>query len=197
MSSVIAVSVSLIGLLGVVFTLAIFLQMILSFPAMLSNNSQTYVQQQRKLYHIGADQREMVPPPLRWDEPLDDDNDDDELLEDRWIDVAEDDGTHDPISDVESMSMSIPRRIEKATTAGTRWGLEPMTRGRSLRRSRRRYSARTVMRVQDVRRSHYDVDLYDTADCNSERMVHTSSPAGMASGKQDCVVGWRTMEWTR
>lgn len=54
MSSVIAVSVSLVGLSAALFTLVIFIQMILSFPAMLSSNSQAYVQQQRKLHHIRA-----------------------------------------------------------------------------------------------------------------------------------------------
>ncbi|ROV97208.1 hypothetical protein VSDG_04795 [Cytospora chrysosperma] len=48
MSSVIAVCVSLIGLVCVSFIAVIFIQMILSFPAMLSSNSQAYIQQQRK-----------------------------------------------------------------------------------------------------------------------------------------------------
>lgn len=52
MSSVIAVSVSLLGLSLALFTFIIFIQMILSFPDMLSSNSQAYVQQQRKLHHI-------------------------------------------------------------------------------------------------------------------------------------------------
>lgn len=50
MSSVIAVSVSLLGLSLALFTLVIFIQMVLSFPAMLSSNSQAYVQQHRKLH---------------------------------------------------------------------------------------------------------------------------------------------------
>lgn len=54
MSSVIAVSVSLLGLSLALFTLVIFIQMILSFPAMLSSNSQAYVQQQRKFHHISS-----------------------------------------------------------------------------------------------------------------------------------------------
>lgn len=59
MSSVIAVSVSLLGLSLALFTLIIFIQMILSFPAMLSSNSQTYVQQQRKYHHISSSRQDL------------------------------------------------------------------------------------------------------------------------------------------
>lgn len=55
-SGFIAVSVCLIGLMGAVFTLAIFIQMIVSFPDMLSSNSQAYVHQQRKTYTLNQDQ---------------------------------------------------------------------------------------------------------------------------------------------
>lgn len=145
MSGFIAVSVSLIGLSGVLFTLAIFIQMILSFPAMLSSNSQTYVQQQRKVYTIG-------PAPVfeEFDEELQIGVDADEELEcddepetdmeldevddsvERWIEVVD-----------EAMNMSgakpatTTRQISQGrkSTVGT-LRAEPITRGRSRRRSR-------------------------------------------------------------
>lgn len=74
MSSIIAVSVSLLGLSLVLFTLAIFVQMVLSFPAMLSSNSQAYVQQQRKHHHIPRD-----------DEQAESDDDDEEFTRGRTL----------------------------------------------------------------------------------------------------------------
>lgn len=86
MSSVIAVSVSLLGLSLALFTLIIFIQMILSFPAMLSSNSQAYVQQQRKLHHISSrhDLYDETSP-----EELAEDNDEGlMMLTERWEDRA-------------------------------------------------------------------------------------------------------------
>lgn len=90
MSSVIAVSVSLLGLSLALFTLVIFIQMILSFPAMLSSNSQAYVQQHRKLHHI----HRARPDPCYYqvyegDEQAaaaadDDDDDDDDIEEEQF-----------------------------------------------------------------------------------------------------------------
>lgn len=89
MSSVIAVSVSLLGLLMALFTCIIFIQMILSFPAMLSSNSQAYVQQQRKLHHIpsGNDALLQDTAASSWDEHVVDDSweDEEELTRGRTL----------------------------------------------------------------------------------------------------------------
>lgn len=151
MSGFIAVSVSLIGLSGVLFTLAIFIQMILSFPAMLSSNSQTYVQQQRKAYTIGPapvveefDQVEVevevdVDEELEeYDEPETDmelelelDEIDDSVA--RWIEVVDEAMN---ISNVKPKPATT-RQISQGrkSTAGTSRA-EPITRGRSRRRTK-------------------------------------------------------------
>lgn len=132
MSGFIAVSVSLIGLSGVLFTLAIFIQMILSFPAMLSSNSQTYVQQQRKAYTISP---APVPEEFEVDEELEYDEPETELDEahddsvERWIDVVDEAMN---ISSVKPATTQISRRISIGSTRA-----EPITRGRSWRRRRR------------------------------------------------------------
>lgn len=168
MSSAIAVGVSLIGLLGVVFTLGIFVQMLLSFPAMLSSNSQTYVQQQRKLYNISSNY-EAAPVHEEIEEV------DGRTIEDSWVDMVDEDASN-LLSDAESMGAAARRSHVVLRRQ------ESMTRGRTLKRSRRRHSAttwRTVMRVQDARRMHHAAS-HDEED-----------------GKQECSVGWRSMEWSR
>ncbi|KAF3762666.1 hypothetical protein M406DRAFT_333038 [Cryphonectria parasitica EP155] len=136
MSSIIAVSVSLIGLSAVVFTLAIFVELIVSFPAMLTSNSQAYVQQQRKVYNISSSSGSQdAAVALELDQGDDEDAD-------RWIDVADEEpGAHSRKTDV----------VTRGTRGGfstTAWRREQtVTRGRTLRRGPRRHSARTGLRV--------------------------------------------------
>lgn len=166
-SSVIAVSVSLIGLLGVVFTLAILVQMLLSFPAMLSSNSQAYIRQQRKLYNIGSNYE------AAWGEGEVEEVDGCRAVEDSWVDMVDEDNSFPSDACTEPVGAA-----GKRTHAGARRP-ESMTRGRTLRRSRRRHSTRTVMRVQDARRMHREAGH----EHEDER--------------QECSVRWRSMEWSR
>lgn len=126
--SVIAVSVSLIGLSAVVFTLAILVELIVSFPQMLSSNSQAYVHQQRKLYNISGapDPRtETTTEGLRQEQ--------EDKSGDRWIDV--DEQTSGGISTTPRSTALRARRKES------------MSRGRTLKRQTRRHTARTALRV--------------------------------------------------
>lgn len=183
MSSVIAVCVSLIGLLGVVFTVGIFVQMLLSFPAMLSSNSRAYVQQQRKLYNISpSPSHELLLEEEDFGQAVDA-----VVAEDSWVDLVDED-TSSFASDAESMEPAAKR-----AHAGAR-RLEPITRGRTLRRARRRHSTRTVIRVHDARLLHQD-DHQQSHDANTCR--DTAMSGREASGRQDCLPGWRTMEWSR
>lgn len=169
-SSVIAVCVSLIGLLGMVFTVAIFVQMLLSFPAMLSSNSRAYVQQQRKLYNISPSHE--VPPP----EEAEEEYSGLVAAEDSWVDLLDEDLTTTTTTTAAKSSR---------THAGTRRPEPGVTRGRTLRRgARRRHSARTVVRMQDGR----GANAY---------MQDTAVSARGVDGRQDCLPGWRTMEWSR
>lgn len=192
MSSIIAVCVSFIGLALVLINAVIFIQMILSFPAMLSSNSQDYIQQQRKYHHIPSS-----PSPL---DALDSSYlvtsaDDggaeaeaeaeveteaeqewaaDESVVGRWIDDV-DEQTNDSSSEV----YHAPAR--QRTTNLSR-GVEPMTRGRPLRRQRRRHATRAMFRIKD------DLDQDDTEDdCYTTRGRTTSR----------CAKGWRSVEWAR
>lgn len=106
--SALAVGVSLIGFGAVLFTLSILIQMLLSFPAMLSSNARVYVRNNKTpptppLYHNSF----VV-------EVVDEDTDDD------------DDGVEEDVSEVERRPLSSATR------------LRPMTRGRTLRRESRR-----------------------------------------------------------
>ncbi|ROV90907.1 hypothetical protein VMCG_09988 [Cytospora schulzeri] len=179
MSSVIAVCVSFIGLALVLINAVIFIQMILSFPAMLSSNSQTYIQQQRKYHHIPAPEDldlsqlatsfpdgaeaetefETEPEP-EWVA--------DEVV-DRWIDDV-DEQTNDCSSEVHHVS-------RQGTTTDLARGLEPITRGRPLRRQPRRHASRAVFRIKD------------DFDSRSRDPVDRTRP--------HCVKGWRSVEWTR
>lgn len=165
MSSVIAVGVSLIGMLGLVFTLGILVQMLLSFPAMLSSNSQAYIQQQRKMYNQRFN-HEMRPTEDMSEEMGGG------SVEDSWVDMADEDASSytfeiEPIGLAGKRRLSISRRPDH------------MTRGRTLRRSRRRPSVRTVARIHDARRAYngagHDLEI----------------------DRQECSVTWRSMEWSR
>lgn len=174
MSSMIAVCVSFIGLALILINAVIFIQMILSFPAMLSSNSQDYVQQQRKYHHI--------PPPEVLDylatsvtdgaeaeaEPDQEEWEADESV-DRWIDDVD-----EQTNDCSSKVQHIPTRHRTATLVR---GLEPVTRGRPLRRQRRRHVSRTIFRVKD----DSDLDRHEDS--------HRARP--------ECIKGWRTVEWSR
>ena len=190
MSSVIAVCVSFIGLALVLINAVIFIQMILSFPAMLSSNSQAYVQQQRKYHHI--------PPPEALDSSYlatstdiegaeaeaEAEAEDEEWVADesvdRWIDDV-DEQTNDCSSEV--------RHIPKHRTASLTRGLEPMTRGRPLRRQRRRHVPRTVFRVKDDSDFDLHEDGYDSARGMSRDHMYRA--------RSKCIKGWRTVEWSR
>lgn len=178
MSSVIAVAVTLIGLSGAVFTLAIFVQMLLSFPTMLSSNSRAYVQQQRKLYHISPAQ-DLVP---------DEDGPEGEDVEDSWVDDVTEENTSQLRSNVESA-----RTTTRKPHVGIR-RTEPMTRGRTLRRSRRRQSMRTVVRTQETGAIGAEV-AYDHEASDLEH-ADMAAPLRAAGGKQECR-HWKSMEWAR
>lgn len=149
MSGFIAVSVSLIGLSGVLFTMAIFIQMILSFPAMLSSNSQTYVQQQRKTYNISAslgfEEIEMdvdaeLEDEYEYEYEYEQEEEEQENLNDsvgKWIDVVD-----------EAMNSSNAKSETTKTTQGRTYrgamrAESQITRGRPLRRGRRRTATTT------------------------------------------------------
>ncbi|PSR86957.1 hypothetical protein BD289DRAFT_482386 [Coniella lustricola] len=164
MSSILAVSVSLIGLLGAVFTLAIFVELVVSFPAMLTSNSQTYVHQQRNTYTFSSNaeptlpqqhqQAQQLPPHQEQQEPEDEDwerwHDEDTAA---WVDehtyldpdaafaVANNSSTDQSMScqTTNAVATTLPRRRELA--------MEPVTRGRTLRRVPRRHGTRTSLRV--------------------------------------------------
>lgn len=177
MSSVIAVCVSFIGLASIIAVFVVFIQMILSFPAMLSSNSQTYIQQQRQYHHIpshgaldsgylatssttdGADAESESESEPEWvaDEAVD-----------RWIDDV-DEQTNDCSSEVNHMPMY--------KTACLARGIEPITRGRPLRRQRRKHTSKTVFRLRE------------DFDSSSRDSVGGRRPA--------CVSRWRNVDWTR
>lgn len=187
MSGFIAVSVSLIGLLGVLFTLAIFIQMILSFPAMLSSNSQTYVQQQRKIYNISAgpgfeDNEADADAELQYEYATEKADDSVE----RWIDVV-DEVTNDSGSGLGKTQSSQGRR----RSLGAR-RTEPITRGRPLRRRRRTTTARPGLRAKNAWR------LDDQSDCDFETEQVHEAAWQPNHDRQHCNPGWRkSMEWTR
>lgn len=179
MSSVIAVAVTLIGLLGAVFTLGIFIQMLLSFPTMLSSNSRAYVQQRRKLYNISPVQ-EVVPA---------EDGPEGEDIDDSWVD----DTIEEDMSQLRLYVESTRTTAKKPHVQIRR--MEPMTRGRTLRRSRRRQSMRTVLRVQKTGATDDDVD-YDHEDQPDSEHTDVVGPERATGGKQECS-HWRSMEWAR
>ncbi|KUI57576.1 hypothetical protein VP1G_04841 [Cytospora mali] len=177
MSSVIAVCVSFIGLALILINAVIFIQMILSFPAMLSSNSQAYVQQQRKYHHIPSpeafDSSYLATSTIEGAEAETETEQEQEWVADesvdRWIDEV-DDQTNDCSSEVELT----PRH----RAPGLARGLEPITRGRPLRRQRRRHTSRAVFRFKDDHGCHED-------------------DQDITRGRPHCVRGWRSVEWTK
>ncbi|ROW06365.1 hypothetical protein VPNG_07548 [Cytospora leucostoma] len=186
MSSIIAVCVSFIGLALVLINAVIFIQMILSFPAMMSSNSQSYIQQQRKHHHIpspGVFDSSHLATSATYDADVETETEQawvaDESL-DRWLEDL-DEQTDDCGPEVQHVPRHSPVNVAR--------GPEPITRGRSLRRKPRRHVPRTVFRVRD----DFDLDLDEDSD-------HVTS--GMNGGHVDiitptCVTGWRSVEWTR
>lgn len=148
-SGFIAVSVSLIGLTGVLFTLAIFIQMIVSFPDMLSSNSQAYVHQQRKTYIISRDQEPesldlTVEAEAEWEDEQDQGRI--ENMVERWIELV-DEATKD-----DSFEAGPTEKTQGGRQLASR-GVEPR-RGRSLGRQRRTAFAKPALDNQ----SDYDLD---------------------------------------
>lgn len=196
MSSFIAVCVTFLGLTLIIVNVAVFLQMLLSFPAMLSSNSQAYVQQQRKLHHIPSSREDL-------DESyaIEEDAEDDQEWETtaRWADDVEVEAEEDEeeeqyqADDCSSEACVTPRVVVTAARRS-----DSMTRGRPLRRQRRRYIARTVLRVKDigrVRDSDYDSEYSET----ERRVIGGGARSRDRAGRtgHDCRGGWRGMDWTR
>lgn len=191
MSSFIAVCVTFLGLTLIIVNVAVFLQMLLSFPAMLSSNSQAYVQQQRKMHHI-------PPSPEDIDATQDaegvEDAEDEQEWETthRWADEAVEDEEEQYDCSSEAC-VAAPRAVVAVARRS-----DSMTRGRPLRRQRRRYIARTVLRVKDigrVRDSDYDSEYSEAERRVGGREVRSRDRAGRAG--HDCRGGWRSMDWTR
>ncbi|CAN8099289.1 unnamed protein product [Discula destructiva] len=188
MSGFIAVSVTLIGLTGVLFTLAIFIQMILSFPAMLSSNSQAYVHQQRKTYNISADQdATFLETTAEVDAEWEDEQQEQETAHtsvEIWIDSL-DEATHSWDSDAE-----VPPRMSERGYPGARQA-EPITRGRSLRRRR------AIVSRRDLRPKNSQV-LNDQREHDFEVEQSIGAENVSVSDRQKCSPGWRkSMRWTR
>lgn len=194
MSSFIAVCVTFLGLTLIVVNVAVFLQMLLSFPAMLSSNSQAYVQQQRKLHHIPSSREDLDESyAIAAEEEEEEDNEEDQEWETtgKWADEAEE------VEDVEeqyqaddcsSEAFVTPRVVVTAPARRP----DSMTRGRPLRRQRRRNIARTMLRVKDigrVRDSDYESEFSETE--------WRPTAAGARSRDRACRGGWRGMDWTR
>lgn len=188
MSGFIAVSVSLIGLSGVLFTLAIFIQMILSFPAMLSSNSQTYVQQQRKAYTIRPapvpEECEVeVDAELEYDEPETELEEVDDSVE-RWIDVVDEAMNVSSIKSPTTTQMSRQGRKSAIGTISAR----PVTRGRSRRRRRRTGTAtRLGLRSKDTTWRRDEQSDYDYETENAYETENTPSH----QRQQHCNPAWR------
>ena len=196
MSSFIAVCVTFLGLTLIIVNVVVFLQMLLSFPAMLSSNSQAYVQQQRKLHHIPSSRQDL-------DESYAvDDGEDDQEWETtgRWTDeveVEEEEEDQEEQYQADNCSSEAFIAPKVVVTAAARRS-DSMTRGRPLRRQRRRYIARTVLRVKDigrVRDSDYDSEYSETERRPIGGGARSRDRAGRAG--HDCRGGWRGMDWTR
>lgn len=211
MSSVIAVCVSLLGLSLALFTLAILIQMVLSFPAMLSSHSQAYIQQQRKLYHISSGQHATSSEGAEAEQlemdGLDDEDEKDDVdnhknnhnknknknknnsVVDRWIDVM-DEATDDCSSDG-----------DRGFVNGTIY--EPITRGRTLRRQMREDTPRGVYRVADYRQFDHDGDSdmryyeYDVNRMDARVLEEPVRTDGFVRESQSCTPRWRNIEWTK
>ncbi|KAG8164890.1 hypothetical protein KVR01_005165 [Diaporthe batatas] len=200
MSSFIAVCVTFLGLTLIIVNVAVFLQMLLSFPAMLSSNSQAYVQQQRKLHHIPSSREDLDEDYAVAAEEEDEEDDDDQEWETtgRWADEAEDVEEQQYQADDFSPEAHVTPRV--VVTAATARRSDSMTRGRPLRRQRRRNIARTVLRVKDigrVRDSDYESEFSETEWRPIGVGARSRDRAGQAG--RDCRGGWtrRGMDWTR
>ncbi|KKY34045.1 hypothetical protein UCDDA912_g05979 [Diaporthe ampelina] len=197
MSSFIAVCVTFLGLALIIVNVAVFLQMLLSFPAMLSSNSQAYVQQQRKLHHIPSspedlDGRHAAPPEA---DGADAEDEQEWETTGRWTDEVEvevEEDEEEGLYQAEDCSSKVyvaPRAAAAAARS------DSMTRGRPLRRQRRRYIARTVLRVKDIGRVR-DSD-YDSEYSETERRPTVAGARSRDRAGHDCRGGWRGMDWTR
>ncbi|KAI3398049.1 hypothetical protein diail_9912 [Diaporthe ilicicola] len=209
MSSFIGVCVTFLGLTLIIVNAVVFLHMLLSFPAMLSSNSQAYVQQQRKLHHIPPSPEDIDARGYYHPAAQDIEGEDDEDVEDepewetsgRWADeVAVEDEDEDEEEDQaddcgsETCVAAAPRTVAAVVRRS-----DSMTRGRPLRRQRRRYIARTVLRVKDlgrVRDSDYDSEYSETERrADGGGGARSRDRAGRA--RRECRGGWRSMDWTR
>lgn len=200
MSSFIAVCVTFLGLTLIIVNVVVFLQMLLSFPAMLSSNSQAYVQQQRKLHHIPSSREDLDESYAATADAECEDGEDDQEWEttDRWADEAaveevEEDEEQYQADDCSSEVCITPRIVPAAARRS-----DSMTRGRPLRRQRRRVIARTMLRVKDigrVRDSDYDSEYSETEWRSIAGGARSRDRAGRAG--RDCRGGWRGMDWTR
>lgn len=197
MSSFIAVCVTFLGLTLIIVNVAVFLQMLLSFPAMLSSNSQAYVQQQRKLHHIPSSREDLnesyAATPEADGADAEDDQEEWETTA-RWIDEveAEEEEQEEEQADylIPEVCVTPPRAVAAAARRS-----DSMTRGRPLRRQRRRHIARTVLRVKDLGRV-LDSD-YDSEYSETERRPIVAGARSRDRAGHDCRGGWRGMDWTR
>lgn len=189
--------VTFLGLTLIIVNVVVFLQMLLSFPAMLSSNSQAYVQQQRKLHHIPSSREDLDARYADTPDAEGVDAEDDQEWETtaRWADevgeVEEEEEEEQYQADDCSSEVCVTPRV--VVTAARR--SDSMTRGRPLRRQRRRYIARTVLRVKDIGRvldSDYDSEYSETERRPIMRGARSRDRAG-----HDCRGGWRGMDWTR
>ncbi|KAL1871890.1 hypothetical protein Daus18300_004523 [Diaporthe australafricana] len=198
MSSFIAVCVTFLGLTLIVVNIVVFLQMLLSFPAMLSSNSQAYVQQQRKLHHIppsseDIDTRSSAAQDAEGAEDDAEDEQEEWETTGRWADETVEDEEEQYQADDCSSEACVAAAPRAAVAVARR--SDSMTRGRPLRRQRRRYIARTVLRVKDIGRVR-DSD-YDSEYSETERRVRAGAEARSTdrAGRagRDCRGGWRGM----
>lgn len=189
--------VTFLGLTLIIVNVVVFLQMLLSFPAMLSSNSQAYVQQQRKLHHIPSSREDLDARYADTPDAEGVDAEDDQEWETtaRWADeveeVEEEEEEEQYQADDCSSEVCVTPRV--VVTAARR--SDSMTRGRPLRRQRRRYIARTVLRVKDIGRV-LDSD-YDSEYSETERRPIVGGARSRDRAGHDCRGGWRGMDWTR
>lgn len=194
--------VTFLGLTLIIVNVVVFLQMLLSFPAMLSSNSQAYVQQQRKLHHIPSSREDLDG---RYADTADAEDDQEWETTGRWADEAdeaeeveeveveeieEDQEEQYQADDCSSEVCVTPRVVVTAPRRS-----DSMTRGRPLRRQRRRYIARTVLRVKDIGRV-LDSD-YDSEYSETERRSIVGGARSRDRAGHDCRGAWRGMDWTR
>lgn len=195
MSSFIAVCVTFLGLTLIIVNVLVFLQMLLSFPAMLSSNSQAYVQQQRKLHHIPSSREDLDAEYAAAPDAEGVDAEDDQEWETtgRWVDEVDDEEEEEQYQADDCSSEVCVTPLRAVASAARR--SDSMTRGRPLRRQRRRNIARTVLRVKDIGRV-LDSD-YDSEYSEAERRPIMRGARSRDRAGHDCRGGWRGMDWTR